>query len=156
MDWKQLLVAITRSVDYELRLRNEYLATENRTLRNQSQERVQLRDGDRQALAERDQKLGKQALEEVATLVRLETILAWHRKLVGRYQTGRARARPDRTRRRCGIPPGPAPVIPGEEALRVPGWSKVLPGEHRCSIPPQQEGALGPFADEVLVVEPLF
>ena len=35
MDWKQLLVSITRSVDRELRLRNEYLASENRILRNQ-------------------------------------------------------------------------------------------------------------------------
>jgi len=68
MDWKQLLASITRSIDQELRLRNEYLAIENRTLRNQIQGRVQLSDGDRQALAESGQKLGKQALEEVATI----------------------------------------------------------------------------------------
>src|SRR5207249_3111528 len=42
--------------------------------------RVQLSDGDRQALAELGQKLGKKALEEVATLVKPDTILAWHRK----------------------------------------------------------------------------
>ena len=35
MDWKQLLVSITRSVDQEVRVRNEYLAAENRILRNQ-------------------------------------------------------------------------------------------------------------------------
>jgi hypothetical protein len=42
MDWKQLLVSITRSVDQELRLRNEYLASENRILRQQIKGRVQL------------------------------------------------------------------------------------------------------------------
>ena len=57
MDWKQLLVSITRSVDQELRLRNEYLASENRILRNQIKGRVQLSDGDRHALAESGQKL---------------------------------------------------------------------------------------------------
>jgi hypothetical protein len=35
MDWKQLLAYITGSVDQELLLRNEYLVTENRLLRQQ-------------------------------------------------------------------------------------------------------------------------
>jgi putative transposase len=82
MDWKQLLGSITRSVDQELRLRNAYLATENRILRNQIKGRVQLNDGDRQVLAESGRKLGQQALEEVATIAKPETILAWHRKFV--------------------------------------------------------------------------
>jgi hypothetical protein len=34
MDWKQLLAYITGSVDQELLLRNQYLVTENRILRN--------------------------------------------------------------------------------------------------------------------------
>jgi len=63
-------------------LRNEYLAAENRILRNQIRGRVQLSDGDRQALAESGQKLGKQTLEEVATIAKPATILAWHRKFV--------------------------------------------------------------------------
>ena len=33
MDWKQLLVYLTGSVDQELLVRNEYLVTENRILR---------------------------------------------------------------------------------------------------------------------------
>ena len=40
MDWKQLLASITRSVDEELRLRNAYLVTENRILRQQMTGRV--------------------------------------------------------------------------------------------------------------------
>src|SRR5712691_9426201 len=82
MDWKQLLAYITGSVDQELLLRNEYLATENRLLRQQIKGRIQLSDAERKTLAEIGKRLGKQALEEVATLVKPDTILAWHRKLV--------------------------------------------------------------------------
>ncbi len=35
MDWKHLLAYITGTVDQELLVRNEYLVTENRILRNQ-------------------------------------------------------------------------------------------------------------------------
>jgi C-terminal processing protease CtpA/Prc len=40
MDWKRLLAYITGSVDQELQTRNEYLAEENRILRNQIQGRL--------------------------------------------------------------------------------------------------------------------
>ena len=80
MDWKHLLAYITGTVDQELLLRNEYLATENRILRNQLTGRVRLSDGERKALAELGHKLGKQALQEFATIVKPDTILGWHRK----------------------------------------------------------------------------
>jgi hypothetical protein len=35
MDWKRLLACVTGSVDQEILLRNDYLATENRILRGQ-------------------------------------------------------------------------------------------------------------------------
>jgi putative transposase len=82
MDWKTLLAYITGTVDQELLVRNEYLATENRILRNQIKGRVRLSDGERKTLAEIGYKLGKQALAEVAMIVKPATILAWHRKLV--------------------------------------------------------------------------
>jgi putative transposase len=82
MDWKTLLAYISGSVDEELLLRNEYLAAENRILRNQIKGRVQLTDAERQTLAEIGEKLGKKALEEVAQIVKPDTILAWQRKLV--------------------------------------------------------------------------
>jgi transposase InsO family protein len=82
MDWKILLACITGSVEEELLLRNEYLVTENRILRQQIEGRVLLTDAQRRTLAEIAKKLSKQALEEVATIVKPETILAWHRKLV--------------------------------------------------------------------------
>lgn len=51
MDWKPLLASITESVDEELRLRNAYLAAENRILRNRlKRRRVQLIDAEREGL----------------------------------------------------------------------------------------------------------
>src|SRR2546428_2428374 len=88
MDWKTLLAYITGSVDQELLLRNEYLVTENRILRNQITGRVRLTDGERKTLAEIGQKLGKQALQEVAKIVKPDTILGWHRKLVAQKCDG--------------------------------------------------------------------
>ena len=82
MDWKKLLGSITASVDEELRLRNTYLVAENRLLRQQISGRMQLRDSDRRVLAEIGKKLGKQALEEIATVAKSHTILAWHRKFI--------------------------------------------------------------------------
>ena len=81
MDWKHLLAYITGTVDQELLLRNEYLVTENRILRNQITGCVRLTDGERKTLAEIGQKLGKQALQEVAKIVKPDTILGWQRKL---------------------------------------------------------------------------
>jgi len=83
MAWKQLLASITGSVDEELRLRNAYLAVENRILRNQIKtRRVLLTDAERQMLAELGHTLGRQALAEIATIAKPDTILAWHRKLM--------------------------------------------------------------------------
>jgi hypothetical protein len=57
-------------------------------LRKQIEGRVQLTDTERQNLAEIGKQLGKQALEEIATIVKPGTILAWHRKLMARKFDG--------------------------------------------------------------------
>jgi hypothetical protein len=88
MGWKRLLAYITGTVDQELLLRNEYLVTENRMLRNQITGHVRLSDGERKALAEIGKQLSKQALEEIATIVKPDTILAWHRRLVAKKFDG--------------------------------------------------------------------
>jgi putative transposase len=82
MDWKHLLAYITGTVDQEL------------LLRNQIKGRVRLTDGERKTLAEIGQKLGKQALKEVATIVKPDTILAWHRKLVAQKFDGSQQRKP--------------------------------------------------------------
>jgi putative transposase len=91
MDWKQLLAYITGSVDQELLVRNEYLVIENRILRQRIPGRVRLNDGERKTLAEIGNKLGRQALAEVSTIVKPETILAWHRTLVAKKFDGSPR-----------------------------------------------------------------
>ena len=88
MDWKQLLAYITGTVDQELLVRNEYLVTENRILRHQITGRVRLTDGERKTLAEIGKKLSKQALKEVAHVVKPDTILGWHKKLVAQKFDG--------------------------------------------------------------------
>src|ERR687887_2097233 len=109
MDWKHLLASITGTVDQELLLRNEYLVTENRMLRKQITGRVRLSDGERKTLAEIGQKLGKKALQEVATIVKPDTILAWHHRLVAQTFDGS-------TQRKA---PGRPKVDPELEALIV-------------------------------------
>ena len=79
---------MTGSVDQQLLLCNEYLVTENRILRQQITGRVQLSDGERKRLAELGKKLGKKALQEVASIVKPDTILAWHRRLVAQKFDG--------------------------------------------------------------------
>ncbi len=98
-----MLAYVTGSVDEELLRRNEYLVAENRILRAQIPGRVKLTDGERRTLAQIGKQLGHKALAEVASIVRPETILAWHRRLVAKKFDGakkrRAPGRPaiDRT-----------------------------------------------------------
>jgi putative transposase len=97
MDWKQLLAYITGLVDQGLLLRDEYIVTENRMLRQQIRGRLRLSDSDRKTLAAMGKKPGKQALEEVATTAKPDTILAWHRKLVAqKFDGSQQRKRPGR------------------------------------------------------------
>src|SRR5262249_21560154 len=107
MDWKTLLAYITGSVDQELLLRNEYLVPEHRLLRTQIQGRVRLTDGELKTLAEIGQRLGRHALAEIATIVKPDTILAWHRKLVAQKFDGSHLRKA----------PGRPPIDAGLEAL---------------------------------------
>jgi len=52
MEWPHILAYITGTVDQELLLRNEYLATENRILRDQIKVRLLLSDSEKKTLAE--------------------------------------------------------------------------------------------------------
>ena len=91
MDWKTMLAYVTGSVDEELLRRNEHLVAENRILRAQNPGRLKLTDGERRTLAQIGKALGRKALAEVATIVRPDTILAWHRRLVARRFDGSKR-----------------------------------------------------------------
>jgi hypothetical protein len=52
MLWARLLAYVTRTVNQELLLRNEYLAAENRILRGQIKGRLLLSEGQKKTLAE--------------------------------------------------------------------------------------------------------
>jgi putative transposase len=82
MSWKKLLESVSESVNDHLRLRNAYLVAENGILRNQIDGRVPLTDSERKELAALGAKLGRKALEEIATVAQPDTILAWNRKFV--------------------------------------------------------------------------
>jgi putative transposase len=62
--------------------------TEHRLLRQQLTGRLPLTHAERRSLAEIGKKRGKQALEEVASRVKPETILAWHHTLVAQKFDG--------------------------------------------------------------------
>lgn len=77
----------------------EYLREENRVLREQlKRKRVRFNDDQRRRLAEKAKSLGRSALQNVATLVTPETLLAWHRKLIARKYDGSAHRGPGRPR----------------------------------------------------------
>ncbi len=128
MDWKQLLASTTCSVDEELRLRNVYLAVENRILRNQITGRVQLTDAERKTLAEIGQKLGKKALEEVATIAQPDTILAWHR--TGITQTGASALPRKSVGRPCIDPVLEALVVRMARENRSWGYDRMVGALH--------------------------
>jgi hypothetical protein len=98
MEWARMLAYITGSVDEELLLRNEYLATENRTLKAQIKGRLLLSDAERKTLAEVAHRLGRKALEDVANAAKPDTILGWYRKLIARKFDG------SKARRNTGRP----------------------------------------------------
>src|ERR1700756_2009711 len=99
MDWARILAYVAGTVDQELLARNEYLAAENRILKSQLNGRLKLADAERAMLGKIGHRLGRQALAEVATVARPDTILAWYRKLVaGKFDGSKARRGPGRPR----------------------------------------------------------
>jgi putative transposase len=99
MNWARILAYVTGTVDQELRLRNEYLAAENRILKAQLKGRLRLSDAERATLGEIAHRLGRRVLGEVANVARPDTILAWYRKLVARkFDGSKARRGPGRPR----------------------------------------------------------
>jgi hypothetical protein len=61
----------------------DYLLEENRVLREQLRgRRVRLTDGQRRRLGVKGQRLGRQVLRQVATIVTPDTILRWYRRLI--------------------------------------------------------------------------
>src|SRR5258708_19393617 len=81
-EWTRPLDYVPGIVNQQLLLRNEYLAAENRILRAQLPKRLRLTDPQRGTLAEIGKRLGRKALEQVACVVKPDTILGWYRRLI--------------------------------------------------------------------------
>jgi putative transposase len=98
-EWARLLAYVTGLVNQQLLLRNEYLAAENRILRAQLPKRLRLTDPQRCTLAEIGRRLGRKALEQVACVVKPDTILGWYRRLIAqKFDGSRYRAYAGRPR----------------------------------------------------------
>ena len=88
MNCKRLLAYVTGSVDEELLARNEYLVTENRILRGQIKGRIRLTDPETYQLGVGGQTTGPQSAGRGGQIVRPETILRWHRRLIAKKFDG--------------------------------------------------------------------
>src|SRR5215475_4008904 len=75
----------------------EYLLEENRVLLEQiGCRRMRFNNDQRRRLAVKAKKLGRSVLNELATIVTPETLLAWHRKLIAEKYDGSASRMPGR------------------------------------------------------------
>jgi hypothetical protein len=82
-------------VDQKLLLRNEFLAAENRILKAQLKTPLRRTDAERMTLAEIAHRLGRKALEDVANVLKPDTLLSWYRRLIAhRFDGSKSRRYP--------------------------------------------------------------
>jgi len=95
--WLRLLAYVKGGVNRELLLQIEYLTAENRILRTKLPAKIRLSDTERATLADMGRLLGRRALNEIASIAKPDTILAWYRKLIAnKFDGSKKRAAPGR------------------------------------------------------------
>ena len=102
VDWVHLpvIATVARLLCRELTLQNEYLLLENRTFKSKIPGRLRFTDEERRSLTEAALAMGRSLMNEVVSIVKPETILAWQRRLEQKkwdYSARRA-AKPGRPR----------------------------------------------------------
>jgi putative transposase len=92
-----LLVALAGCINQQQREVIDYLQVENRVLREQlGSRRLRFTDDQRIRLAANAKRLSRRALQQFATIVTPDTLLAWHRSLIARKYDGHQRRGPGR------------------------------------------------------------
>jgi putative transposase len=86
--FRLLLISLAGCLNQHQRDVIDYLQEENRVLRQN--------DDQRRRLAVKAKNLSWRVLHELTTIVTLETLLAWHRKLIARKYDGSRRRGPGR------------------------------------------------------------
>jgi putative transposase len=101
----------------------DYLREENRVLREQlGARRLRLNDAQRRRLAAKAKLLRRNILQEVATIVTPDTLLAWHRRLIAQKYDGSAKRKPGRPRKPDEIE---ALVVRMAEENRLWGYRRI-------------------------------
>ncbi len=76
-----IIATITRLLCRELTLQNEYLRNENKILKSKIKKRIVFTNDERRTLVESAMAMGRDLMEQVVTIVKPKTILAWQQKL---------------------------------------------------------------------------
>ena len=82
-NWASLpvIATVARLLCRELTLQNEYLRAENKILKSKIKGRTRFSDDDRRSLVDAALAMGRKLMQEVVSIVKPETILAWQRRL---------------------------------------------------------------------------
>jgi len=84
-----VMIAVTGWMNQQQLQLIYYLREENRVLREQlGGKRLRFNDDQRRRLTAKAKGLGRKLLQEVATIVTPETLLAWHRRLIAQKYDG--------------------------------------------------------------------
>ena len=76
-----IIATITRLLCRELTLQNEYLRQENKILKSKIKKRISFTDDERRTLVESAMAMGRDMMDQVVTIVKPKTILAWQKRL---------------------------------------------------------------------------
>ena len=82
-NWASLpvIATVARLLCRELTLQNEYLRAENKMLKSRIRGRIRFTDEERRSLVDAALGMGCKLMQEMVSIVKPETILAWHRRL---------------------------------------------------------------------------
>jgi putative transposase len=119
-----VVIAIAGWMNQKQQYAIDYLREENRVLREQlGTRRLRFTDDQRRRLAAKAKLVGRRLLNDIADLVKPDTLLAWHRKLIAEKYDGSANRAPGRPRTAAEIE---KLVVQMAEENRDWGYRRIL------------------------------